>query len=166
MLLFSLVINVFLGPIQETGLTPTKDLRSLDPHLFLKGDTIAWNVVLVCITLFKCLSDISEGDIDYLGHSKPSWKIESRRLFKCSQCDTIMEFPQSVQSSRTSYSITSEVLYHCSPWIQFSMPLWSKCNISLTPYCGICTSAIYHTRISSQQILLRFRKLVRRYFFS
>jgi hypothetical protein len=60
-LLFSLVINVFLGPIQETGLTPTKDLRSLNPPLFLKGDTIAWNVVLVCITLFKCFSDISEG---------------------------------------------------------------------------------------------------------
>jgi hypothetical protein len=63
-LLSSLIINVFLGPIQETGLTPTKDLHSLKPPLFLKGDTMSWNVVLVRITLFKCPSDIFEGDVD------------------------------------------------------------------------------------------------------
>jgi len=64
MLLFSLFVNVVLGPIQEIGHTPTKDLRSIKTPLVLKADTMSWNVVLVCITLFKCLSDISEGDID------------------------------------------------------------------------------------------------------
>ena len=63
-LLSSLIINVFLGPIQETGLTPIKELHSLKPPLFLQGETMSWDVVLVCITLLKFLSDIPEGDID------------------------------------------------------------------------------------------------------
>jgi len=101
-----LVINGILGPIQETGLTPTKDLRSFNPPLFLIGDTVAWNVVLVWITLFKCLSDISEGDINYLGHSMLCRKLRPRRPFNCSQCNTIIEKQWSVQCSHTSCSIT------------------------------------------------------------
>ena len=54
-LLFSLVINVFLGPIQEIGIMPTKDLRSLKPPLFLLIGEMAWNVFLVCIMSLRCI---------------------------------------------------------------------------------------------------------------
>ncbi|EDQ98481.1 uncharacterized protein LACBIDRAFT_335922 [Laccaria bicolor S238N-H82] len=47
-LLFSLVVNVFLDPIQETGITPTKDIRSLSSSLLPSAsDTCSWSVVLV-----------------------------------------------------------------------------------------------------------------------
>ncbi|KIJ93337.1 hypothetical protein K443DRAFT_646228 [Laccaria amethystina LaAM-08-1] len=54
-LLSSLVINAFLGPIQETGITPTKDLRSLEPPWILISETITLNVILACN--FSCPYD-------------------------------------------------------------------------------------------------------------
>ncbi|EDR05148.1 uncharacterized protein LACBIDRAFT_303536 [Laccaria bicolor S238N-H82] len=56
-LLSSLVINVFLGPIQETRITPTKDFRSLELPWLLVGDTLAWNVILATPTYI--IEDVS-----------------------------------------------------------------------------------------------------------
>ncbi|EDQ99260.1 uncharacterized protein LACBIDRAFT_335177 [Laccaria bicolor S238N-H82] len=72
-LLSSLVINVFLGPIQETGLTPTKDLRSLELPLFLKGDTLTWNVVLVTPWYIPYLGRSDLEDFSSVANVTPLW---------------------------------------------------------------------------------------------
>ena len=44
---FSSLTDIILGPIQETALTPTKDLRTLGIPESVEGEATVWNVVFV-----------------------------------------------------------------------------------------------------------------------
>lgn len=49
---FSSLTDIILGPIQETALTPTKDLRTLGIPDSVGGEATAWNVIFVRFRVF------------------------------------------------------------------------------------------------------------------